>query len=374
MPMLPFGVTADLHAHLWTVGSTHGPEGENSRLQGIARELLRAAKTVKAAGGKHLIIAGDVFHQRGKIDPEVLNVVRKTIGQILAIYDLTVLILPGNHDLKSRHTVALQSAVENLAQEASDTSGAHCKVFNKPETYKCADGRIFGFVPWTERLSLLMDGIDEVHAKMINRGCDPATQGHLFIHAGIDGVLSGVPGHGLTAAMLAKKGFRRVYAGHYHNHVVFPDGVVSIGSLTHQTWSDVGTRAGFLIVDQYDSVTFYDNREPKFVDLTGLTEEEMEIEARGNHVRYRAEGLSALDVKALKETLEGWGAVSVLIQVTPTTKPVVRQGITVEAGKPIEAIVTAFVEGTPSIPAEVDRTRVETSAQRILAQARAAHS
>ena len=48
---------------------------------------------------------------------------------------------------------------------------------------------------------------------------------------------------------LAKLGFRRVFAGHYHHHCSFEDGKVwSIGATTHQTASDIGTKAGFLLV------------------------------------------------------------------------------------------------------------------------------
>ncbi len=41
--------------------------------------MKRAAAEVRAAGGDTLVFAGDLFHTRGSLDPEVFNPVIETI-------------------------------------------------------------------------------------------------------------------------------------------------------------------------------------------------------------------------------------------------------------------------------------------------------
>lgn len=349
---MKYAVASDIHCHNWSMFSHTNSDGINSRLAYALSELKRAAAAVKAAGGDTLVIAGDIMHTRGTIDPEVLNPTRSTIREILES-GVSIYAIPGNHDLKSNDTQELSSAIQNIAQSTID--GAVFKVFNTAGTQMTSDA-LLGFVPWRWTQEALLEDLAEL-AKHPN-----AASMDVFIHAGIDGVLSGMPAGGLTDAMLASFGFRHVFAGHYHSHHDFGNGVVSIGATTHQNWGDVGTRAGFLLVEgETGTVEFNDTAAPKFVDLSGLDEMEMELECKGNFVRFRGPTMTQDQINELRDHFKKWGALGVSIEVpravavTRTTAPAT--GLSLE--KSVEKFI-AEADPHPTIaPAVIQKRALE---------------
>ncbi len=355
---MKYAVLSDIHAHAWSLFATTNTDGVNSRLRIVLDEIERAAKMLLAEGGKDMIIAGDIFHTRGTIDPEVLNPVRQTLEKIRKS-GITIFIIPGNHDLKSADTKELSSAVQNL-QIRSDTANiGEIHVINQPIVHFG-----FAFVPWRANNELLLKDIAELSKGALSKTRD------LFIHAGIDGVLSGVPGSGLTSDVLADYGFRRVFAGHYHNHKDMSRGVYSIGATTHHNWGDVGTRAGFLMVEESTSeVTFHDSKAPKFVDVTGLDEFEMELECMGNYVRYRGPAMTQSQINEFRQALKDWGALGVSIEVP---RLVVSARTTAPAtGLTLDQSVDSFIDSASSIPAHLDRAFLKKRAAEILLNTRA---
>lgn len=353
---MKYGIVSDLHMHLWNTFAHQDPDGGNSRLRAITSELERAADTVKAAGGNLLVVAGDIFHTRGSLDPEVLNPVRDTFDRIL-LKGIAVYVIPGNHDLKSDETREVSSAVQNLENDYGDGI-SHIQVFNEPKIVNGIANCRMGFVPWRNK-------IDDLLADLEKLATDPeAAQTDVFIHAGIDGVLSGIPGHGLSAAKLASYGFRRVFAGHYHNHRDMGDGVYSIGATTHQTWSDVGTRAGFLIVEgDTGAVEFHDTKAPKFMDISGLDEMEMELACQGNFVRFRGPQMTQTEINEFRDQLRAWGALGVQLEV-PKASAILRS-TTPAKGLTLAQSVEKFVDAvTP--PANVTVEEIKKAAQEIL--------
>ena len=73
-----------------------------------------------------------------------------------------------------------------------------------------------------------------------------------MIHAAVDGVIDGLPSHGIAAADLEVYGFNRVYFGHYHKELT--EKVIPVGATTHQTWGDIDSHAGFIIVGDDDTI------------------------------------------------------------------------------------------------------------------------
>lgn len=342
---MTYAVLSDIHAHAFTLFAKPGANGINSRLEIILNEMERAADALLAAGGNTMVIAGDILHTRGQIDPEVLNPLRMTIERIMA-KGIDILAIPGNHDLKSAETSEISSSIQNLAQ--IDLGGAEFRVFNQ-RTYVVRDDMQFGFVPWTTSKEQLLDDLKWLASKPNHKHLD------VFIHAGIDGVLSGMPAHGLTHHELAAFGFRNVFAGHYHNHKDFGNGVTSIGATTHHNWGDIGTRAGFLLVNEMDgSFKHMPTEAPRFVDISGMTEEDMVFAAPGNYVRFRGPTMTNDQVKELREELMKMGAIGTSIEV-PRTTQVLR---TTQPGKAVttEQSIEAFVKASP--PASVDPTAV----------------
>lgn len=349
---MTYGVISDLHCHDWSAFSSTMSDGVNSRLRLTLDEIDRVCEAVKVAGGSEVVIAGDIFHNRGSIDPEVLNPTRAVFLKWMA-NGINFLAIPGNHDLKSDEANELSSAITNLGL------GARFRIFNKP-TVHVANGLKRAFVPWRKTRERLIKDIESVCPASVRGDVD------LFLHVGIDGVISGMPDHGLTAKELADFGFRRVFAGHYHNHKVMEDGkVISIGSTTQQTWSDVGTRAGFLLVDD-TSVQFRAARAPSFVDISGMPMEDIELATPGNYVRLRGSAMTPTEIQKIRQLLENLGALGVSIQVAvaPVTGvPLTKRGVTLEES------IDSFVDGR-KLPSTVDKEVVVKMAIEVLAEAR----
>ncbi|WP_374335322.1 exonuclease SbcCD subunit D [Methyloversatilis sp.] len=326
--MTPYALMADVHLHRWTAFSSVEEDGVNSRLRILHREIRRAANEVRAAGGNRLIVAGDLFHVRGNIAPSVLNPTVDVFKEIVD-WGIEVVIIPGNHDLEGKNSERIGSAVTSL-------EGVGCRVVNQPEII----GDVF-LVPWFESiddLKSLLDSFASVRSDTVLSSLD------LILHAPIDGVITGLPDHGLTPEYLSSLGFRRVFAGHYHHSKYFGDGVYSIGALAHHSWSDVNTKAGFLIVGE--EVRYMASHAPSFIDLDErVKEDEIPLLVDGHYVRVKVpvEGMEA--VEAIRAELHEYGARGVIVQAVKA--PVMqRQSSVTEsmaAGVSIQEGVTEFV-------------------------------
>lgn len=330
--MKPYSISADLHLHDWSAFSSANEAGINSRLAILHSELLRQAEETKKAGGDHMVIAGDTFHVRGSLAPLVLNPTKDCFKQIIES-GVKVTILAGNHDLEGKHSTRLSSAVTALEDVG-------CRVINTFEHgLRTLDDVVL--IPWTQNVEELKAKIEEAWKT------DPDPESlDLILHAPIDGVINGLPDHGLTDKWLSEVGFRRVFAGHYHQFKDFGNGVYSIGALAHHTWGDVGTKAGFLLVTD-TGVKRFASHAPSFVEIDGsVSAEDMPLLANGNYVRVKLNTSKASDVEAARQFLTDNGAkgVTVIAQRDPTT--VARSSSTVRAGASIETSVNEFVKAS----------------------------
>lgn len=346
--MKPFALLADLHLHNWQSFSTALPSGINSRLNGLLTEVQRAGDELLKAGGDTMYLAGDVFHVRGSIAPSVLNPTRDTFADLIAA-GITICILPGNHDLEGKHSTRLGSAVTAL-------EGIGCHVFTKP--HLAGEGVLC--VPWFEKVADLRAWLDDFPAA--ERG-----QYDVLLHAPIDGVITGLPLHGLDPKYLAGLGFKRIFAGHYHNHKDMGGGVWSIGALAHHTWSDVNSKAGFLIVHE-DRVEWRKSHLPEFIDITGeMDESEATLLAEGNYVRAKVTTAKMGEVEALRKMFQDAGAKGVVIQTIKAPTAVRTGAVTasVNAGASLEQSIAEYV-AAQSFP---DAARIATECQKVLAEA-----
>jgi DNA repair exonuclease SbcCD nuclease subunit len=344
----PYGLVSDIHAHAWSAFSTKLPNGRNSRLQIIVDELLRAAHEVKAAGGDTLVIAGDIFHTRGSIDPEVFNPVSDAFDEIIKL-GMKIVALAGNHDLKSNESTELGNAFQSFGKRPG-----FCVV---TETTAVSIGKhTLIMVPWIPKLADLK-AVLEQEAKSY------ASHIHnidLVMHAGIDGVLSGMPAHGLTPEYLVGLGFKRVFSGHYHHACGFEGGKVwSIGATTHQTASDIGTKAGFMIVGgDAGDINWRASRAPSFVEITDETDpDDYENIVDGNYVRVRGFVFTDAEEKAFREGLEEMNAAGVVMNTERATT-VTRTGTTVSVkARTLEISVADHIERKGSIHKEAIQAR-----------------
>jgi DNA repair exonuclease SbcCD nuclease subunit len=295
----PYLLVSDLHCHDWSAFATRDAVGHNSRLAIILKELERAAHELHQADGKDIVIAGDLFHVRGQIDPEVFNPVYAMI-KYLAVSGFHFYAIPGNHDLKSKDVSMLGNAFQSLEGIENFT------VVTSPKLITGRDAS-FLMIPWMSNLNELRKEIKRWNGSPLD----------LIIHAGINGVIKGMPDHALEASELADYGFKRVFAGHYHNHKTFcDDKVISIGATTHQTWSDVGSKAGFLLVYP-DYVQYNASHAPAFIDLApDALEDEIPLIVDGNYVRVRGLELDDKGISNLRDELMEMGALGFVYQGT----------------------------------------------------------
>ena len=263
----PYGIIADAHLHNWQAFAVMQSDGMNSRLTALLAEITRAAIALRKAGGDTLYIAGDVFHVRGSVAPSVLNPVIALIKKLVSL-GIKIRIIAGNHDLEGKHSERLGSAVTAL----EDVGALVCHL-----TGTFHEDKVI-MIPWFDKLDDL-----RAQATKINESGDFGDY-DLIIHAPLNGVITGLPDHGLSTAEIAQWGFKRVFAGHHHNHADTGSGVYSIGAIAHHTWSDVGSKAGFVIVG--DEVAHVESSLPKFIDVyPNMTEDEVAAIAPGNFLR-----------------------------------------------------------------------------------------
>jgi DNA repair exonuclease SbcCD nuclease subunit len=276
---------SDVHCHSWSQFSKTNSEGINSRLATILAELARAAEAVRSVGGTTLRVAGDLFHVRGKIEPSVFNPTYDTFREITKL-GIRVEIIPGNHDLEGHSADRLGNAMQQLEQIEGVT------VIIEPTDFGDAV-----MVPWIEDL----DELRTTCKSFAHRDKD------LIIHAPLNGVIKGLPDLGLDPDEIAQWGFHRVFVGHYHAHREFHAGkVVSIGATTHQTWSDPGTVAGFIIAYE-DRIEHHETMAPQFVNIDDPAEIDP-LTVNGNYVRLRLKDADEKTLAQAKVDLESNGA------------------------------------------------------------------
>lgn len=353
--MKPFGIASDLHCFGWSQFSSILPNGLNSRFQHILDELRATGLDILAAGGDTLYIAGDLFHVRGSVSPQISNPLIDLLQELNDL-GLRTRILTGNHDLESRNSEALSSACETLRT----VSGV--KIVSKPTVFW--EEQVV-MVPWYDQLDDIRKNIDSMKNLILSgvggASADDPADFTLIIHAPVNGILMGIPDHGFWAKELEVLGFKYVFAGHYHNHREFPGGVYSVGATTHQTWNDVGTVAGHLIVDDA-GVRHIDSCAPKFIDYDLSWDEDEASEAcEGNFVRIKMGEATDEDIAFIREHVEGHGAIGALVQAIPVPKGTIttRTAPTVSAPTTRQSIGdwinTSLASADPLLLAEVHK-------------------
>lgn len=329
-----YGLLSDIHGHEWSAFSTTETDGMNSRLKIIIKEIIRAAHEIHDSGGRKMILAGDTFHVRGKVSPKVLNPMLECFEEITKM-GIDVIAIPGNHDLESNDADELS----NMAQALTKVGVDMC---NKPTSFMAGLTRVV-VIPYIHEIECLKTTIEESLEK-VNKSNPDESKIDLIIHAPVDGVIKGLPDHGLTPEYLAELDCDRVFAGHYHNHVDFGNGVYSIGATTHQTWGDTNSRAGFLLVDS-TSVNYRASHAPKFVTIDEDTDpDDIPLIADGNYIRMTVETTDEDDLRTVRDYLKECGAKGVVLNVVRHSASVARTDAISSSGTTLAVSVAEFIK------------------------------
>lgn len=345
----PYLLFSDVHFHNWSAFSYTNEEGVNSRLQYQIDELDRAYTALRAAGGKLAICAGDLFHVRGKMAPSVTNPVRDFFRKQDGL-DMETVILSGNHDLEGNDADTLTSAVCVIQSKSTLAITEACQASVEPGIY---------MIPWRSDLGRLREEIKEV-----NEITAPESKVDLIIHAPMNDVLINIPNVGLNASEFVGMNFNRVFAGHYHAHKRLADNVYSVGATGHQTWSDPDTQAGWCLVYE-DRVEFNASRQPQFMSLPLVYDEEDIVEVDGNFIRADIEDPTPESMIALREYVVSHGAAGVTIRTLVGKKESTRDGgETVSAVDSLDDSITKFAVEKHSKQVAVECARILEEARK----------
>ncbi|WP_052704243.1 metallophosphoesterase [Halomonas sp. S2151] len=351
---MPFGVISDSHYHAWTAFAKQNGH-INSRLQITIDETRDLAKHLKKAGCDALFHCGDIFHVRGRVAPSVLNPVTDLFAEIVNEIGLKVYLLAGNHDLEFEDSNRIGNSGEALAG-----TGVHVVsegFFYEPE-HKVL------MVPWHAKQQALLNAIAKILA---DTPAVVTAETTLMIHAPVNEIIPGLPDHGIDPDVLAGFGFKNVFVGHYHNHKEVRPKVYSVGALTHQNWGDVGSKAGYLLVEDDGAVFQFETGAPKFIDMEHLDEEDFD-QLEGNYARARIEIEDEKEVAEYRDMLENeLDAAAALIMPLRKDKVITRKGATKASLDRLEDSISHFIKDASTIP-EAIKDDVNTAVLNTLAE------
>ena len=299
----PVLIISDTHYHNFHQYSQYDAKGNNTRLMEILNATARAAGHLREQGGKTIIHCGDVFHVRGSVAPSVLNPVLTLYDNLVKV-GFEIYVISGNHDLESKDAEDVKSTASALAKVG-------VRVINKPESF-LIEGERWDFIPWVENLSALR--------ALIKAKPTQDKVNNLILHAPLNGVIQGLPANGLSAADFKDGHYDKVFVGHYHNHrlIEVPDTktkLYSVGALTHQTWGDVNSDAGYVIYYPEDAhdIVHYKTTAPRFIKVPIEKLEDPDV--LDNYVKVTGGEFETIaEIEAVKNALILRGAKAVIVE------------------------------------------------------------
>lgn len=333
----PILIISDTHYHNFTQYAQQDAQGINTRLWDIVRATGEAVKALRAEGGKYIIHCGDVFHVRGSISPTVLNPVMN-LYKNFAHGDIETTMISGNHDLETNDADHFASTVTALAK-------CNVKVVNKID-YRFIGGERWVFIPWVNNLKDLRRMIHEESAK-ISR--PDLTRQNLVIHAPLNGVIEGLPDHGLTPEDFKDFNFSNVFVGHYHNHRHFVDSaghnIYSVGALTHQNWGDVGSRAGYVLYyPDTNTIKQVQTGAPRFLKVNIADLDNPALDLVDHYVKVVGGSFSTpTEIETIRDAVILRGAKAVLVEGLALRPAVSRTGSTTTSPT-LQSILGEYVD------------------------------
>lgn len=200
--------------------------------------------TLEKQNIKTVIHAGDLWDRRKYISFVTLNKTREIFLEPLKRYVDTggnVHIIPGNHDIRYRNTLMVNSLTETLG-------GYPFNIHLKPTEISIDKKRIL-LVPWIceENEKECLDAINNTKALVCF--------GHFHIN-GFEMHRGSIASDGMDPSIFDRFDF--VGSGHFHHRSVHRN-IHYLGAPYQFTWSDYNDPRGFTILD-------LDNLKPEFVD------------------------------------------------------------------------------------------------------------
>lgn len=249
---MKIAVTADVHAHIYREFNKTTDLTGSSRLDQVVNVLRQIKKECLQRGIKHLAIAGDLFHVRGKVATVVFNSI---YDEIKTFYEdgIEVLMIPGNHD----------------DNDNSDLPKHSLHAFKDIEGVKVVDtlsvvefgGQKIACCRYSKNTKMIVDFINSIEDEDVT----------LLGHLGLSGAFVGKGSYPMQDAFrpsdLRPGFFKFIALGHFHKmqYIEGRNNFFYTGSPLQHSFNDEGAECGFHILDyDTDSSEFIPLDSPKF--------------------------------------------------------------------------------------------------------------
>lgn len=276
----------------YAVPTTDGMTDRLEEQKKIFDRIVRVLK--KKPEIKDVWILGDFF-DKGTVDPVTLTFAARQLARLLKIDDVTVYILPGNHDSNS-------TKGGRFITEAFGAMG-----FDRLISLKTGFIQLKGEGDWLRFFPLAYSTKEAAESDLATYLDDHILEADadefvnvLLMHHSINGCEHGgwTCDDGLDADTFVKK-FSLTLSGHFHEHQFFGEDLEGfyLGSPMHHRFDDVGRKAQFWVIkfseDGNHVCTDIDPGLAKFWIVKSLDEEVPEGAMPGDFIRFR--------IKATKE-------------------------------------------------------------------------
>lgn len=268
--------------HLDTFNSFATPTDNiatNSRLENILWAMEKAFKTGQDQGVGGIVINGDLFNQRTKINPNTYSYCIQKVVELFrtnSAKGVTLYINVGNHDEQGRN---LQPNSVSIFTSFSTKEHPIVVVKQLAQLVRLQDNTAIMLVPFTEDIETSKRAINDTLGVITHNKLKTA----VFAHLGVVGGVQGRWNHKLSGEYnLADLGWNHKYItniilGHFHNKNILKENKQKRawyqGDLTELNFNDVnedgsGADRGFDIIDTETSeITFYNlaDKLPRFM-------------------------------------------------------------------------------------------------------------
>lgn len=177
---------------------------------------------------------GDYFEHRKYINYKVLEHNYKHFVSKLYEHDMTMDIIPGNHDVYYKNTNSLNSIQTILAQYSD-----RIRIHMDPTVISC-DELDIALLPW-----MCAENEDKC-IQFINTAKAPILMGHLELGGFQYMAGANIKSHGMDKKMFDR--YESVYSGHYHTKST-QENITYLGTQYELTWSDAGDPKYFHVLD-----------------------------------------------------------------------------------------------------------------------------
>ncbi|AGR47022.1 exonuclease [Bacillus phage Shanette] len=329
---MKYAISADVHGHIYPEHNKPSDLTGSTRLDRIILSLRYKKEYCLANGIKHMMFAGDLYHQRARVHTVVYNSLRdeiKAIGEA----GIEVLMIPGNHDQIDnsdfpQHSLHSFRELDNIT------------VVDDYRIVKFGDADVV-CVPYSKNAQMIKTFLESIPTDLEN----PILLGHMGISGGFVGNGNFPMADAFTVEDLRPDLFKYVFLGHFHMYQLLGGHphVMYVGSPLEHSHGDEGEDKGFVVADtskRFDT-KLIPIPNPKFLTLDRdaiMDGAVLEEHARlGNYLRFE---LNAEDAAWLSSV----APVNLLYKVILKKEYKEELRVPVKIGMSFEDIITKYAE------------------------------